>query len=231
MKQIAFKSKFIWNGHEVKQLNNIGFPEIKTDMADVTTHDSEGGFKEWLMGLKDVGEFTVSGYFAIDDTDGQIAMYDDYLSDTLRNASIKLGTSGAELAFSAYLTGCSFGPLPVNDGIPFSATVKITGKPTLTITTATGLTNLVITGADLVPAFDVGVYTYVATALTATASVKVTPTAAGTIKVNGDIVGTGDPSGDIALGLAGSITKITIVVTEENKAPKEYVISVVRAAS
>lgn len=230
MKAVAFKSRFIWNGFAIKELTNIGFPQITTDTIDVTTHDSDDGFKEYLLGLKDVGEFNVDGFLEVTDTDGQLAMYNDYLNNVSRSASIELGTTGVELAFTAFLTSCSFGPLGVSDAIPFSASVKVTGKPTLTITTSTGLTDLVVTGATLVPAFATTKFDYIATAAASIESVKITPTGTGAIKVDGNIVATGVASGDIALGTVGSITDIKIEVKEIGKAPKVYKIKVARAA-
>ena len=87
-----------------------------------------------------------------------------------------------------------------------------------------------MTGATLIPTFDEGIKNYVATADAETAIVTVTPTATGTIKVNGNVVTTGEASGNIPLGDAGTITVINIEVTEPNTAAKKYTISVARAA-
>ncbi len=84
----------------------------------------------------------------------------------------------------------------------------------------------------IVPAPAQTTYDYVATVLTGVSSVTVTPTAtAGVITVNGTVVATGQASGAIALGAAGSVTTVTIVVTESAKVAKTYTVRVARAAS
>jgi len=227
----AFGTKFNWDGKQVASLRNVGGVEFNVDTVDVTTHDSEGAFKEFIAGLLDAGAVPISGFFDHEDADGQLAMVADCAAREVKPATIVFPAStGAQWDFNGLITNIKVGDTPTDDGIPFSATVKVSGKPTLTVTTATGLTNLAMTGATLIPAFGASVKDYVATADALIATVKVTPTAAGTIKVNGSVVATGQASGDITLGAAGSITKITIEVTEENKATKKYTISVARAA-
>jgi predicted secreted protein len=227
----AFGTKFNWDGKQVASINNIGGVEFNVDTVDVTTHDSEGAFKEFIAGLLDAGDVPISGFFDHTDTDGQLAMVADCASRLIKPATIVFPAStGTQWAFNGLITNIKVGDAPTDDGIPFSATIKISGKPILTVTTAAGLTNLAVTGATLVPAFSAAVKGYIATASAATETITVTPTAAGIIKVNGTVVTSGSASGNIALGEAGSITSIIIEVTEENKAPKVYTISVARAA-
>lgn len=227
----AFGGKFLWDGKEVASLNNIGGVEISVDTVDVTTHDSEGAFKEFIAGLLDAGDVPISGYFDHEDADGQLAMVSDQVARVVKPATIVLPPStGTQWNFDGLITNLKVGDLATADGIPYSATIKVSGKPTLTIATATGLTDLAMTGATLIPTFDEGIKNYVATADTETTTVTVTPTATGIIKVNGNVVETGQASGNITLGDAGTITVITIEVAEENKATKKYTISVARAA-
>jgi predicted secreted protein len=227
----AFGTKFNWDGKQVASLNNIGGVEFNVDTVDVTTHDSEGAFKEFIAGLLDAGDVPISGFFDYEDTEGQLAMVADCAARAIKPATIIFPVStGAQWSFNGLITNIKVGDTPTDDGIPFSATVKVSGKPTLTVATAVGLTNLAMTGATLIPAFDEGIKDYVATATAGTETVTVTPTATGTIKVNGNVVTSGAASGNITLGDAGSITVITIEVAEENKATKKYTISVARAA-
>ena len=53
----------------------------------------------------------------------------------------------------------------------------------------------------------------------------------GIITVNGNVVDSGEASAAIALGAAGSITTITIVVSETGKVAKTYTVRVARSAS
>lgn len=225
----AFGTKFNWDGKQVASLKNVGGVEFNVDTVDVTTHDSEGAFKEFIAGLLDAGAVPISGFFDHEDADGQLAMVADCAARAIKAATIVFPAStGAQWDFNGLITNIKVGDTPTDDGIPFSATVKVSGKPTLTVTTATGLTTLAMTGATLIPAYGAAVKDYIAIATAST--VTVTPTAAGTIKVNGNVVVTGEASGNITLGDVGTITVITIEVTEENKATKKYTISVARAA-
>lgn len=227
----AFGTKFNWDGKQVASLKNIGGVEFNVDTVDVTTHDSEGAFKEFIAGLIDAGDVSIAGFFDHEDTDGQLAMVADCAARAIKPATIIFPVStGAQWDFNGLITNIKVGDTPTDDGIPFSATVKVSGKPTLTITTSTGLTNLAMTGATLIPAYGATVKDYVATATALTETVTVTPTAAGVIKVNGNTVATGEASGNITLGDAGTITIINIEVAETNKVAKKYTISVARAA-
>lgn len=228
----AFGTKFNWDNKQVASLNNVGGVEFNVDTVDVTTHDSEGAFKEFIAGLLDAGDVPISGFFDYEDTDGQLAMVADCAARMVKPAAIIFPVStGAQWSFNGLITNIKVGDTPTDDGIPFSATVKVSGKPTLTVATATGLTGLAMTGATLIPAFNEEIKDYVATADAETETVTVTPTASGgTIKVNGNTVTSGAASGNITLGDAGTITVITIEVAEENKATKKYTISVARAA-
>lgn len=228
----AFGTEFKWDGEKVASLNNIGGMEINVDTVDVTTHDSEGGFKEFIAGLMDAGEVPISGYFNNENSNGQLKMVTDCTSREIKMAEIVFPEStGASWAFQGLITKIKVGDNPTNDGIPFSATIKVSGKPTLTIARSTGLSAMTLTGATLIPAFAAATLEYVATAAQATSSVKVTPTAgAGVIKVNGTIVTSGQASGDVTLGAAGSITNVVVEVKESDKAAKIYKIKVARAA-
>lgn len=228
----AFGTTFTWDSEVVAALNSIGGIEISVDTVDVTTHDSVDAYKEYIAGLLDAGEVALEGFFDYADANGQVAMVADCAARAVKAAVITFPAStGTTWSFNGLITAIKIGDAPTDDGIPFSATVKVTGKPTFAVATSTGLTNLAVTGATLIPEFDAGVKDYVATATAETATVTVTPTAAGTIKVNGSVVTSGAASGNITLGDAGTITVITIEVAETNKAAKKYTISVARAAS
>ena len=227
----AFGTEFSWNGETVAGLNAINGIEITAETVDVTTHDSEGAFREFLTGFLDAGEVSLEGFFDPEDTTGQQAMLASSLAREIKQCIITFPAStGATWTFNGLITAIKIGDAPVDNAIPFSATIKPSGQPVFATATATGLTNLTMDGATLIPTFDEEIKNYVATATDSTEAVKVTPTATGTIKVNGNVVATGQASSDIMLGDAGTITVITIEVAEEDKATKKYTISVARAA-
>ncbi len=228
----AFGTTFTWNNQVVGKLTSINGIEIAVDSVEVTTHDSADNYKEFIPGLIDAGEVSIEGNFDYTDTAGQHALLTDANSRTSRTGVITFPSStGATWTFTGFATNVKIGDASTDGVIPFSATIKITGKPTFAVAVSTGMSNVELSNsAVLYPTFAIGTFEYVATVLTGVSSITVTPTAsAGVITVNGSVVASGVASSAIPLGAAGSVTTITIVVTETNKAPKTYTINVARA--
>ncbi len=225
----SFGTAFSWGGVTIAGLTAINGIELSIDMLDSTTHQASDYTKTVIPGLIDPGEVVLEGGFDYTDTPGQVAMMTDAQARTNRTGVITFpAATGATWTFSGYITKIKIGDAPIDGKLPFSVSIKPTGKPTFAIATSTGLTTPFFTisnSAVITPAASGSVYDYVATVLTGVTSVTVTPTAtAGVITVNGNVVATGVASSAITLGAAGSVTTITIVVAETNKAPKTYVI-------
>lgn len=235
MPNSSFGTKLSWNSKEVAELTNINGIELSADTIDTTTHQSVDNYKEFEIGLLDAGEVSIEGNFDYTDTEGQHAMLADFASRTKRNVVVTFpSATGATWSFTAGITKIKIGDAPVDGVIKFSASLKVSGKPTFAVAASTGLTTPFFSideSAVLAPAAAGDKYTYVATVLSTVASVKVTPTAAaGVITVNGVAVTSGEASGSITLGAAGSVTEVVIVVIEANKSPKTYKVYVTRAA-
>jgi hypothetical protein len=236
MAKHAFGTTFTWNGQVVAGLTSINGGEATVASVDKSTHQSSGAITESVPGMITIGDVTISGYFDESDTNGQLAMKTDQLARTTRTALITFPAAfGTTFGGSGYITSLKIGDAGIDNIVPFTATVKPTGVWTLSVTASTGLTTpfmAISESAVIAPALAGSTYTYVATVLTAVESVTVTPTAsAGVITVNGNVVATGEASSAIVLGAAGSVTPITIVVTETNKAAKTYTIYLTRAAT
>ena len=232
--QLGYGTTFTWNSQTVAKLKAINGIELSVDMVDVTTHQSADSYKEVQPGLIDAGEVSLEGFFDYTDTNGQAAMLTDLNSRTSRTGVITFPSAiGTTWTFTGYITKLKIGDAPVDGMIPFSASIKPTGKPTLATAASTGLTTpffVISESAVISPAASGSVYTYVATVLTGITSVTVTPTAAaGVITVDGNTVATGVASSAITLGAANSVTTITIVVTETAKSPRTYTIYLRRA--
>lgn len=234
MAKNAFGTALSWNSKTVAKLTAINGIELTAEAIDVTTHDSADGYTESIAGLRTAGDVALEGFFDEADTDGQVAMMTDFNAGTSRVAVITFPGSVASWSFNGFITAIKVGDAPVNGAIPFTATIKPSGKPTFAIAASTGLTDpffAISESAVVAPTAAGNVYTYVATVLNGVTSVTVTPTAsAGVITVNGNVVASGVASSAITLGAAGSVTAITVVVAETNKAPKTYTIYVTRAA-
>ncbi|HUT68656.1 MAG TPA: phage tail tube protein [Dehalococcoidales bacterium] len=231
----AFGTTLKWNGEALAELLNIGGPGMSMNPIDMTSHDSDDTFMEFVAGLRDGGEVSIEGIFIPGDTAGQVAFVTDFQAGTAREVIITGPTAaGFTWTFNALVTAMDFAH-PHEDKLSFSATLKVTGKPVLAITASTGLTTpffSISESAVIIPAAAAATYEYVATVLTAVTSVTVTPTAtAGVITVDGNVVATGEASSAITLGAAGTVTEITVIVKETGKTAKTYTIWLARAAS
>lgn len=236
-KRWAFGTQLKRDGDVVAGLNNIGGINLDRDEVDITSHDSADEFEEVGMTLRRAGTVAVSGFMDDADADGQQGLLADYNDGTLQSFEIVLPNGIASWTFSAYVKGVNIGDQEVNGFLPFAATLRIQGKPTLALTMSGGLSAL--TGVDsaaggltFVPVFVNDTHQYAVAVAHTVTWVKLTPTAAShTITINGNTVGSGSQSGEIALGDADSTTEITIVAWELNKVPVSYKILVARAAS
>ena len=129
----GFGTKFNWNTVEIAEATNITGPSQSGDMIDVTSHDSPSAFREFVAGLRNGGDISIEGNFIKGDP-GQIAMHTDFQAGTKRAWIIKLpGWVGGVPQISGFGFVTAFDlTYPLEDKIGFSATVKVTGIPTLT---------------------------------------------------------------------------------------------------
>jgi predicted secreted protein len=232
--QKAFGVTLAREGYNVAEITNLGDIEKIKKFIDVTNHSSVGGNQEQIpSAIKDSPKLTVRANYIIGDTNGQRAIQSDWENDTLSSYAIGF-PNGLNYAGDAYVEsykviGAMDKQIEIEIGLIFS------GPLTPSYSGSAGLTTpyfAVNNDAVITPAPAAATLEYVAAVLTAIASVTVTPTAtSGVITVNGIVVATGVPSSAIALGAAGSVNDITIIVAETNKAPKTYVIHVARAAA
>ncbi|MDD4986376.1 MAG: phage tail tube protein [Dehalococcoidales bacterium] len=233
---VGFGTTLKWNGVAVAEVvSDIPMPNITVEEVDFFSHDSDDQFGESKPGKREPGELTIDCIFIPSDA-AQIAAITDMMAGTTREAIITGPTAaGFTWTFNAWVKGFG-GANPLKDKITISLTLKITGKPVLGVTYATGPTDIVVTG-DIsgalaeVPTYDDEVYDYVVDG-SAETSVTVTVTAAGAdeITVNGNTVDSGVASSAIDL-TPGEITTITVVVKEDDKASLTYTIRVSGASA
>ncbi len=118
----------------VAEVLSVGGPTINRDVIEATHTDSLNNYKEFLSGLTDGGEVTVTMNFLPGDVtqDESSGIMGDFLVQTLRQYQIVFPTSPAVTwTFAAFITG--FEPdAPIDDRMTSSATFKLSGKPTLT---------------------------------------------------------------------------------------------------
>ncbi len=124
------------DGTPIAGLTNIPTPEMTADTEDVTTHDSPGGWREWVKTLKDSGEFTVEGNIKSEEQITVIADafngVNDYEDDDEVSVLIEFNNpADTYFTVKAYVTGLHPGGAPVDGIRTFSATFKCTGAPTI----------------------------------------------------------------------------------------------------
>jgi len=121
-------------GTAVAQVTGISIG-LSADTIDVTSHDSTGGWREYLGGLKDGGEVTLELNFdpvgaTHDDVTG--GLLDDFASGTSVSWVVTFSDAATSTwAFSAIPVGFEL-DAPIDDKLTASATLKITGVVTLT---------------------------------------------------------------------------------------------------
>lgn len=115
-------------------LTSIGGLELSADTIDVTTLDSDGGYREFIAGFKDGGEVALSGYLDNTAGKGQAEMYTAFESGDVEDFVITFpAESKAKWTFKGVVTG--FGTsADLEDPLAFSGSIKVSGKPTLTTT-------------------------------------------------------------------------------------------------
>lgn len=119
---------------EIGGLTSIGGIEITAETMDVTTLESEGAYREFIQTWKDGGEVPLEGYFE-PENEGQLAMEDSLDSGEVEDYKITFPTKPkAEWIFKGVVTAFKVGDAELDGAIAFSTTIKVSGKPKLTIT-------------------------------------------------------------------------------------------------
>lgn len=116
----------------IPEVTKISAPSVKFDLLDATSHDSTGGFKEYVPGLAD-GDNATAEYWKIPTNTLQIQLRTDSYAKTKKNTEIIFpgGGSGAQIAFAGYVVTLA----PTADSgalLKEVATIKVTGLPVWT---------------------------------------------------------------------------------------------------
>lgn len=235
--QIGYGSTFTWDGDPVGELTRIGDVNLTIAKQDSTNLAPANAFKTILPGLIDPGDVEIEGWFTPSDT-GQAGMIADMLTRTVKAFIIAFPTSISTSTWTGNAYVMAFATREItNEGIiPWSATISITGKPTLGVTLSAGLTVLVAEEEDTTnipysPAAAVGTYTYIADAVIDVAStyVKITVTSADDV-ITATCLGvehvltTTVKSEAITIGGATTVTPIYIKTQATGKSARNYVL-------
>lgn len=116
----------------VAEVTSVSGPTLARDPVEATHTDSTEAWREFIAGLKDGGEVTITmNFLAGNATQNNSGLLGDFNSQAAQNYRITWPSSPTvDWTFAAILTG--FEPdAPIDDRMTASATFKITGKPTL----------------------------------------------------------------------------------------------------
>jgi len=113
----------------IAEVTSISGIQYTADTLDTTTHASTNRYKTFIQGMRDAGEITIEGYFTTTSGATAVAYFE---TTSLMTCTIDLPTSPSTTRFTAtvFITGFST-EAPLDGIIPFTTTLKVTGKPSL----------------------------------------------------------------------------------------------------
>ena len=117
-------------GTPVAELTNISGPTVSADTIDVSSHGSADAYREFVAGLIDGGEVSMEGNLTTA-VAGNVIM--TALNNRIAVAVVITFPAAAGVAtwtFNGIVTGFET-EAPHDDKLGFSASIKVTGQPTL----------------------------------------------------------------------------------------------------
>lgn len=121
----SFGTTLTLGGTAIGSITNITRSGTVRSFADVTTHGSSGGFREFVPTLLEAGTIDVEGLF--DDADAGQDLLRGF-SDTAASCVITLPNTKT-ITMSVFVETVGEA-IPLDDAVQFSATLKITGATT-----------------------------------------------------------------------------------------------------
>ena len=113
----------------IGDLTNISGPSMSAEEIDVTSHDSTGAYREFVASFLDPGEISVEGNLM--SGGGAEDMVDAFNARAKQSFVVRFPTTdNLQWAFDGYVTGVET-DAPYDDKASFSATIKVSGAPTL----------------------------------------------------------------------------------------------------
>lgn len=113
----------------IGDLTSIGEIGVESDEIDVTTLDSADEYKEFIAGTKDAGEVALAGNLIVEANIAALLALAE--SRSVEEYTIEY-PSGAAWVFSAFVKSFKDGEKTVDGLATFTATLRISGKPTYT---------------------------------------------------------------------------------------------------
>ena len=108
----------------IAEIRSISGPTMSKDTIDVSSFDSEGGYREYITGFKDAGELVMSMNFTNDSLTQTLL---DYNTNRANHYRILFpNQERTTLAFDASVSGMPL-DVPVDDAVTMEVTLRITG--------------------------------------------------------------------------------------------------------
>ena len=219
----------------IAEITNIAGLDLDSDEEEVTHLESPDGFEEVIQTIKRTGIVTIEGNF-VPGGSGQKELMDDYISRDVSPYIIDFSGAGiaCEWNFDAFVKKAPSTEAPVDGKIPFSAELRVTGKPSQDVDYSGDITDIDVlkkdgtTSLTLAPTYAGGTYEYVTD--TDEDAVKFNVTGDDTLKVNGKTVTTTEDTDALPLGAVGSVTTFVVSRKETGKIPQRYKFYVARTA-
>jgi predicted secreted protein len=121
-------SQFLKGSAALAEITNITGPSMTRDFIDVTSLDSEDGYREFITGFRDAGTISLNMNFT---EDSYAVIKLDFESPVAQTYSVILGNlENTTFTFQGLVTECPL-TIPVDDKISVDVTIKITGKVTM----------------------------------------------------------------------------------------------------
>ena len=125
----AFGAILRLGGTTISEITSISAPNLSAETIDVTTHSSADRYREFIKGLRDGGEITIEGNYTTASASATIIALE---TNSTQTVTIDYPTAPSVTRFTATVLTTAFGmEAPIDGAIPFTATFKVTGRPTL----------------------------------------------------------------------------------------------------
>lgn len=130
---IGYGVTFTWHAIVVGEVTRIGSVSLTISKIDATTLATTDEYKEYLPGLIDPGDVEIEGWLDPDDA-GQTALLTDLNARTEQDWIITFPTSISSAVWNGkgYCIGFTAGDATPEGMVPFTATISLSDKPTLT---------------------------------------------------------------------------------------------------
>lgn len=117
----------------IANLTSIGEIGVESEEIDATDLDSPNNYKEFIAGSKDAGEVSLAGNIKNENNVEKMLSLAE--SQSLEDWEVTY-PSGAKWSFKAFVKSFKDGEKTVDGLATFSATLRISGKPTYTKATS-----------------------------------------------------------------------------------------------